>query len=87
MPIMLPNRHQYAYIGQSGLGIGSGEVICMVVPEGKCVKRYKTENCTVEIWDGAYAGKTEEELEAIRLEARRIACEIIDMARARGVEV
>lgn len=59
----------------------------MVELEGKCVKKYKTETCTVEIWDGAYAGKTEEELEAIRWEARRIACEIIDRARARGVAV
>lgn len=59
----------------------------MVELEGKCVKRYQLENCAVEIWDGAYAGKTEAELEAIRLEARRIACEIIDRARARGVAV
>lgn len=59
----------------------------MVKLEGKCVKRYRTERCTVEIWDGAYAGKTEAELEAIRLEARRIACEIIDRARARGETV
>lgn len=59
----------------------------MVELEGKCVKRYQTDNCTVEIWDGAYAGKTEEELEAIRLEARRIACDILDRARARGEAV
>lgn len=59
----------------------------MVKLEGKCVKRYQTEHCTVEIWDGAYAGKTEAELDTIRLEARRIACEIIDRARARGVAV
>lgn len=56
----------------------------MVELEGKCVKRYQTERCTVEIWDGAYAGKTEAELEAIRWEARRIACEIMDRARARA---
>lgn len=59
----------------------------MVELEGKCVKRYQTKNCTVEIWDGAYAGKTDAELAAIRLEARRIACEIIDRARARGEAV
>lgn len=59
----------------------------MVELEGKCVKRYKTKNCTVEIWDGAYAGKTEAELDAIRLEARRIICDIIDRARERGEAV
>lgn len=52
--------------------------------EGKCVKRYELDGCVAEIWDGAFAGKTEEELEAIRWNARRIACEIIDRARARG---
>lgn len=56
----------------------------MIPLEGKCVKRYKTERCTVEIWDGAYANKTPEELEAIRWEARRVACEIIDRLRAKG---
>lgn len=59
----------------------------MIELEGKCVKRYEYLGCTVEIWDGAYAGKTEEELEAIRWEARRIACGIIDRARARGEAV
>lgn len=59
----------------------------MVELEGKCVKRYKTEHATIEIWDGAYAGKTEEELDEIRWEARRIACGILDRARARGEAV
>lgn len=59
----------------------------MVELEGKCVARYELPGCVAEIWDGAYAGKTEEELEAIRWEARRIACDIIDRARARGEAV
>ena len=58
-----------------------------VALEGKCVKEYKTERATVRIWDGAYAGKSEAELEAIRWEARRVACGIIDRAMARGEAV
>lgn len=61
--------------------------MAVVTPEGKCVARYEYPNCTVEIWDGAFSGKSEEELEAIRWNARRIACDIIDRARARGETV
>ena len=55
-----------------------------VMLEGKCVKRYQTARATVEIWDGAYAGKSEKELDAIRWEARRVACAIIDRAVREG---
>lgn len=42
-------------------------------PEGNLVATYQTEHCTVYIRDAAYAGKTEQELEAIREHAQRVA--------------
>lgn len=59
----------------------------MVEPQGNLVKTYYLEGCTVEVYDAAYAGKTEEELEQIRLEARRVACDIVDRAATRGIQV
>lgn len=59
----------------------------MVKIEGNIVATYKYEHATVYVSDAAYAGKTEEELEKIRREARRIACGIIERAARRGVEV
>ena len=45
--------------------------------EGNIVAAYQYPGCTVYINDAAYAGKSEEELEGIRKEARRIAGEIM----------
>lgn len=56
----------------------------MVELKGNIVATYRGEGCTVYIRDAAYAGKSEKELEAIRWEARRIACAIIDRAVREG---
>lgn len=60
----------------------------MLEPEGRIVQKYRSERGTViKICDAAYAGKTEEELECIRREMRRIACDIVRRAAERGVDV
>ena len=41
----------------------------MIEPQGNLVKTYHFKDCTVEVYDAAYAGKTEAELDQIRLEA------------------
>lgn len=56
----------------------------MVELQGNIVATYRGEGCTVYIRDAAYAGKSEAELERVRLEARRIACAIIDRAVREG---
>ncbi|MFR1050671.1 MAG: hypothetical protein ACLSE7_02985 [Lachnospirales bacterium] len=59
----------------------------MIEPQGNLVKTYHFKDCTVEVYDAAYAGKTEAELDQIRLEARRVACDIVDRAAAKGIKV
>lgn len=56
-------------------------------PEGKIVEIYQTECCTIKICDAAFAGRTEEELERVRWEARQIAHDIVVRAARRGIPV
>jgi hypothetical protein len=51
--------------------------------EGKIVETYHFKGCTVYVNDAAYVNKTKEELDAIRKEAWRYACELDIQAQLR----